>query len=49
MGVAPRSCGATPLFIVSVGIGETRFPLVPRSFLARFPLKIHPDNTQNGG
>ncbi len=31
MGVAPRSCGATPLLIVSVGIGETRSSLVPRS------------------
>ena len=31
MGVAPRSYGATPLLIVSVGIGETRSPLVPRS------------------
>ena len=31
MGVALCSCGATPLFIVSVGIGETRSPLVPRS------------------
>ena len=31
MGVAPRSYGTTPLLIVSVGIGETRSPLVPRS------------------
>ena len=31
MGVAPRSYGATPLLIVSVGIGETRSSLVPRS------------------
>lgn len=31
MGVALRSCGATPLFIVSVGIGETSSPRVPRS------------------
>ena len=38
MGVALCSCGATPLFIVSVGIGETRSPL-----------KIRCDNSQNGG
>ena len=38
MGVAPRNCGATPLLFVSEGIGETRFPLVPRSKSPQNPL-----------